>query len=480
MLPMKHLPKIIQGGMGAGVSDWRLANAVSRAGQLGLVAGTALDVILARRLQAGDPGGHMRRALEAFPIPEIAQRILKRHFIEGGKAADKRFKSKPMPSHDFGQTLDELTVAANFAEVFLAKEGHSNPVGINFLTKIQTPTLPSLFGAMLAGVSVVVMGAGIPTAIPGLLDKLSQGEAVELRLDMIGTDRGESLITKFDPAEFMGGTAPQLDRPDFLAIVSTNAVANIILKKSTGKVQGFVIEAPTAGGHNAPPRAKSDLGPTGEPVYGPRDEPDFAGFIEFGLPFWLAGSRAEPEQLQDALACGASGIQVGTAFAFCQESGFETQYKARVLKMSAEGTAKVFTDPIASPTGFPFKVIQLDDTISNSEVSDARTRVCDLGYLRHAYKTEDSKVGWRCPSEPVDDYLRKGGKLEETVGRKCVCNGLLANIGLPQITPKKDGLELPMFTAGDDVAGVARFIQPGEDHYSAQEVIDYLLAKVTA
>ena len=61
-------PLIIQGGMGAGVSNWRLAQAVSRLGQLGVVSGTALDQILARRLQDGDPGGHMRRGLDAFPF----------------------------------------------------------------------------------------------------------------------------------------------------------------------------------------------------------------------------------------------------------------------------------------------------------------------------------------------------------------------------------------------------------------------------
>ena len=78
------LPIIIQGGMGAAVSDWRLANSVSRTGQLGVISGTALDIILARRLQMGDPGGHMRRALAAFPIPEMAKRVLDKYFVEGG------------------------------------------------------------------------------------------------------------------------------------------------------------------------------------------------------------------------------------------------------------------------------------------------------------------------------------------------------------------------------------------------------------
>ena len=82
---MQH-PRIIQGGMGVGVSGWRLARAVSSLGQLGVAAGTALDVVLARRLQDGDPGGHVRRALSRFPFPRAAARILDRYFVEGGKA----------------------------------------------------------------------------------------------------------------------------------------------------------------------------------------------------------------------------------------------------------------------------------------------------------------------------------------------------------------------------------------------------------
>ena len=51
--------------MGAGVSDWRLARAVSQTGQLGVVSGTALAAILARRLQIGRTS--VRRIL-AHPI----------------------------------------------------------------------------------------------------------------------------------------------------------------------------------------------------------------------------------------------------------------------------------------------------------------------------------------------------------------------------------------------------------------------------
>jgi hypothetical protein len=132
---------------------------------------------------------------------------------------------------------------------------------------------------------------------------------------------------------------------------------------------------------------------------------------------------------------------------------------------------------VASPTGFPFKVVQVEGTISEESTYQARTRICDLGYLRHAYKKENGDLGWRCPSEPIKDFLRKGGPIEETEGRKCVCNGLLANIDLGQ--SRKGGYEeLPMLTSGDDVQNVARFLSKGGDSYHATDVLDYLLSKL--
>lgn len=91
-------PMIIQGGMGVAVSNWRLARAVSRTGQLGVVSGTALENVLARRLQLGDLDGSVRLALSYFPNPFITQKILERYFIPGGKAKGVPFKNPPMYS----------------------------------------------------------------------------------------------------------------------------------------------------------------------------------------------------------------------------------------------------------------------------------------------------------------------------------------------------------------------------------------------
>jgi NAD(P)H-dependent flavin oxidoreductase YrpB (nitropropane dioxygenase family) len=216
------------------------------------------------------------------------------------------------------------------------------------------------------------------------------------------------------------------------------------------------------------------LSASGEPVYGPRDTPDIAKIRELGLPFWLAGSYGHPGKLAEAIGLGAVGIQVGTAFAFCEESGMAANFKRQTIQLSREGKAHVFTDPLASPTGFPFKVVQLPGTLSEVRGAERRTRLCDLGYLRHSYRKPDGTIGYRCPAEPVDDYVRKGGAPEETEGRMCLCNGLIATIGLAQMR-SKDEPDLPLVTAGNDVAKIADFLRPGHDSYSAAEVVGRLL-----
>jgi nitronate monooxygenase len=464
---------IIQGGMGVGVSGWKLAQAVSRAGQLGVVSGTALDQVLARRLQDGDPDGAMRRGLEAFPFRAMAERVLERYFVAGGKAERAPYRTVPVLAKDMSRELAELCIVSNFVEVFLAREGHGNPVGINYLEKIQAAILPCMYGAMLAGVEYVIMGAGIPLKMPGVLDHYAEHKAAEYPMHVTGALEGDDTTMRFDPAEFMECTLAPLHRPKFLAIVSSNTLALTMVKKANGRVDGLVIETRTAGGHNAPPRGKLQLSEIGEPIYGDRDSIDIPKLCELGIPFWLAGGYGHPDKLREALALGAAGVQVGTAFAFSDESGLRPDYKQELLEKVIAGTASVFTDPLASPTGFPFKVAQLDGTVSEDEVYEERPRICNLGFLREAYRTPAGEIGYRCASEPLSLYVSKGGKLEDTFGRKCICNGLLANIGFPQVL-NGNRVEQGIVTAGDDITTVGQFLPAGRTHYSALDVITEL------
>jgi NAD(P)H-dependent flavin oxidoreductase YrpB (nitropropane dioxygenase family) len=469
------LPAVIQGGMGVAVSDWRLANAVARLGQLGVVSGTALDVVHTRRLADGDPGGHLRRAYRHFPVPELAERVLARWLVPGGRQADSAYRHVPRSRLGGPAALGELTVLANFAEVWLAKEGHSGPVGVNYLEKIQLPIPTALYGALLAGVDYVLVGAGIPADIPRLLDGLAAGLPVSYRITVAGAAPADHYTVDFDPATVFGAGAevPALSRPRFLAIVSSNTLASFLAKDPATAPDGFVVEDHCAGGHNAPPRGRLQLDGDGQPVYGPRDRVDFEALRALGRPFWLAGGYAEPGRLIDALDQGAAGVQVGTAFAWCEESAIAPELKQATIAATLAGDAGVVTDPHASPSGYPFKVVGLPGTLSEPEVYEQRRRLCDLGFLRTPYKTPDGTVGYRCASEPVADYVRKGGSAEDTAGRKCLCNGLLATVGLGQ--QRRDCVEPPLVTSGDDLARVVGVLGAGDGRWTAADVIAYLL-----
>jgi len=463
--------------MGVGVSNWRLAQTVSKLGQLGVVSGTAVDQVLVRRLADGDKDGNMRRGLDAFPFPEMARKIWNDYFIPGGKPSGTAYPTTQMHQRRDSRNLIELLMVSNFVEVFLARQGHLNKVGVNFLEKVQLPHLASLYGAMLAGVGYVLMGAGIPLHIPGVLDNLAVGKPAEYRLAVTGAAAGQDTMMRFDPAEFAEGVLPILERPRFLAIVSSNTLATTMLRRATGRVDGLVIESPTAGGHNAPPRGKLQLNEAGEPIYGERDKVNIAELRELGVPFWLAGGYGHPDKVKEAIDMGAAGVQVGTAFAFSEESGMRTDLKRSLLAQAKAGTGKVFTDPLASPTGFPFKVAQLAGSYSDEGVAQARTRVCDLGYLREPYAIGEDKIGYRCSAEPVANYVAKGGRIEDTVGRKCLCNALMANIGHAQ-TRKDGSAEPPLVTIGDDLNTAAQFLEKGQLSYSAVDVVNELLSKI--
>jgi len=409
------------------------------------------------------------------------------------------------------QSLLEAAVVANYCEVWLAKHNDNGSpidgvVGMNRLTKVQLPTIASLYGAMLADVDYIIMGAGIPLHIPGVLDALSEGNDATLAIDVAGSEESHSI--KFSPKSFWKASSQAalaenktLKRPAFVPIVSSVVLAQSMLKRADGKgptkgIDGFVVELPTAGGHNAPPRgfrydpvARShtvDLNEKGEPVYGPKDEVDLHKFAKASkaVPFWMAGSYAHPDKLAEILEMGAAGVQVGTMFALADESGMDDYTKQQVLSTIAEEGVDVFTDPVASPTGYPFKVLELKNTMSSEEVYGQRPRQCNLGYLRTPYIDAKGKIGYRCPAEPVADWVKKGGEIEATIGRKCLCNALMANVGLPQTRAimnkagdKVTYVESMLITTGDDVNSCRRFMKVDEDgnwSYSAGDVIDYL------
>lgn len=467
---MKYSQRIIQGGMGAGVSNWQLARSVSLCGQLGIVSGVALDVILARRLQCGDPGGHMRRGLNAFPEPGMVQEILDKYFIPEGKLPNEKFYTIPNISLDPCPESIKLNIVSNFVEVFLAKDGHAGSVGINYMEKIQMYNPSALYGAMLAGVDAVFVGAGIPDYFPGLISNLCLHKSIKSKLDV--RNFSENFYITFNPRQFLELTT-NLTPPDLFLVVSSHVLAEVLNRKIGNNFQGFIIENHIAGGHNAPPRGRNEIDKNSDLIYGERDIINLEKIRKIGKPFWIAGGFGVPGKLKNALELGANGIQAGTIFAFCKESGISENLKQRILGKIIDCDILVRTDPIISPTGFPFKVITIEDELFNDE-KEEREPICDLGYLRHAYWNGEN-INFRCPAEPVQKYLAKNGDESDTTGKACLCNALLANIGLAQI--RQNGYkEQPILTAGNTLSSIREIVMKYGSSYSSVDVISELLA----
>ena len=155
-LETKSPPMIIQGGMGVRISSWKLAREVSKKGGLGVISGTAMDVVFVRTLQdgkpcspgsyhictivfrililfllfnfisicsriSGDPGGHFRRALATFPNQAMAQSALDKYYIPEGKSPTKPYRSLPLWTISPPRQLEEAAILGNYCEVWLAK-----------------------------------------------------------------------------------------------------------------------------------------------------------------------------------------------------------------------------------------------------------------------------------------------------------------------------------------------------------------------
>ena len=488
-------PAIISGGMGVRISWWIMSRIVSMMGGLGVVSGTGLEVVSPRLLQDGDPGGHVRRAFTELTRlrPALAGPVwglFDKYYIEGGRAPGAPYKAVPpcrltrienfRPGPDsfweLPREMQVLVLAANFAEVWLAKEGHDRPVGINFLRKVERPLPWALYGAMLAGAAYVLVGAGSPDELPAMIEKLSRHEPAAMSLKVYGTrsDSGAHYAAVRPEVLDVGGAA--LPVPKFLAIVSSYGLANALASSPATRPYGFVVEGSEAGGHSVAP-SKMSFDKAGRPqlVYTDADKADIGAIAGLGLPFWLAGAYTSHARLRAAREVGASGIQFGTLAALSSQSGMAPELRLRVLKLLADGELKV-SNSMISPTGFPFKVAQVPGTVSEESVYRGRKRRCDIGLLQVNYLTPEGELGYRCPAEPVDSFLAKGGRVQNTEGRVCLCNALLAAAGVAQVCPG-GYVEPAIVTLGEDLDSVRELLAqlpPGHETYTIGKALKFL------
>ncbi|HSW30195.1 MAG TPA: hypothetical protein VLH75_11990 [Longimicrobiales bacterium] len=468
---------ILVGGMGVDISNVDLVSTVARhvSGRLsGSLSATGLTDVYARLLQLGDAGDVVRRAFDAFraKVPALAddvELLYRRYYVEGGTALGERLKGFSLAGPTPPRDVQIFTMLATFAHVWRAKlAAPDRPVGINFLRKIERVLPYGLYGAMLAGVDWVVMGAGDPGEIPAILDDLARNRAVELPVQVATVPRGENRI-RFDPRDLVGPDLPPPPRPAFLAIVSSHLQAEALAGNPVTRPEGFVVESPVAGGHNAPPRNRLKDN-QGNYVYGPEDEADRDAVAAVGLPFWVAGGRGHP---LDPKASPGERLrrQVGTLFALCNESGMEPSLRKRVLRLVWQRQLEVVASANASPSGFPFRVARVPGTMGDPATYAGRTRACDLGYLR-GWRPRDGRIVGLCPAGDPGSFRSLGGAAWRTEGSMCLCNGLLATCGVGQCG------ELALVTLGDTTPVRDLQLRIRRLEYSADEAVAYLLGEL--
>ena len=427
MATVDELPPIIQGGMGMQISSWQLASAVARSGQLGVVSGTALDLALARHLQDGDLDGHYRRALAHFPDQAMVERVVTRYYVPGGRAATTPYRPVPRLVIHAQAPSVELSVLAAFTEVWLAKDGHDGPIGVNLLEKIQMAIPTVTFGAMLAGVDAVLVGAGVPGSCPACSTAWlpSRGGVRRRRPRRRRRHRGGRPRSR--GAARRGASGLEARLPRHRVLPRAGDLPGARRGDPARRVRGRGISRRRA------QRAASATGARrrGERPLRPARRAGRREDRGPGLPFWLAGAYGTPEGL--ARPGGRRPRHPGgTVFALAEESGLRDDLRRAVRASLGAYDVTVRTSALASPTGFPFKVVDLPGTITDPVEYAARSRQCDLGFLRAPYAKEDGSVGYR--SGRVErTYAIKGGAVEDTDGRVCLCNGLTATAGMDSI-----------------------------------------------
>ncbi len=454
------MPRLIQAGMGIHVSSAHLANRASRLGALGVVSGAALRHVIIEDIRAGD--AESIAVARTFPVRRYVDELLA--FAPGG-ARHTHAVPIDTPDSERGRLPKRLSVMAAYVEVLRARRGHRGKIGINVMWKCTLTALPTIYGAMLAGVDALLCGAGVPMELPDIVRRMRAGEDLEY-LPLTGTGTHVRLKISED------GTAPLLSSmpvPRMIPILSNYAFSKRIVdnwaKEHATRPFAFVLEHHEAGGHNAPPRNKSE--------FTEQDDIDryFDKVKALGVPIYVAGAFAEGgsgRDLESWIARGAYGIQVGSRFALCSDSGMRADLRERIIAANAQATLHVTTSPAMSPTGYPLKVVPLPGTVSDPATYAVRERICNRLYLAqsHFETGADGAVieTYVCPAMPQEQYVRLGGDATDTAGRVCLCNGLLSTAGY------YSDIEAPLLTLGASGERVTETL-------SAREVTEDILGR---
>jgi len=151
MLPEVNIRKtklqlpIIQGGMGIGISNFRLAGTVAKEGGLGVLSSAALDRIV-------------------------------------GARHGRKFKAREAAAQD---VIDAKAISGNSA----------GAIGMNVMVAVINQYEDSVLGAMDGGVDVIISGAGLPLALPEMVKSHPRKDEVAL-VPILSSGRAVDVVLK--------------------------------------------------------------------------------------------------------------------------------------------------------------------------------------------------------------------------------------------------------------------------------------------
>ena len=273
------------------------------------------------------------------------------------------------------------------------------------------------------------MGAGIPREIPGVLDALARASS---RRASSSTSRARRTrrrrASSFDPREHWPSRSAPLRRPRFLAIVSAHSLATMLARKATGRVDGFVVEGRPRAGTTRRRAASCSSTPDGEPSTASATSSTSAKIRELGLPFWLAGGAGTPE--------AAGGARRGRG----RRAGRHAVRVLRRVRAHADAQAPRAGARRDGDVAYAHRPARVTDGLSvqgraaGRHARDRTTRASASATSAFCARRIARRRAARLslPRRAGRRYVAKGGDIADTVGRRCLCNGLTANIGQPQ------------------------------------------------
>ena len=290
---------IIQGGMGAGVSLYRLASAVGKKGGMGTISSVGLE--------------QFTRA-----------RLLK----QGEKVKDETPKKINY-------------IEATEREIYDTKK-EAGLAAINIMCALPLFYEKAVEGAVRGGVDMIISGAGLPIELRG-------DNSVDLPFlvrKYAGKDHNINLVPIVSSAlifnKLCKSWARQGYRPDAVVLEGPKAGGHIGWSyKRVERSENFLEEYdlfdklldPVLG---VADKYKNDFGP---------------------IPVFVAGGIFTHKDILYALDRGAAGVQMGSRFAVTDESGFSDESKDIIINAKKEDI--VIADQVwGSPCKFPFRYVK--------------------------------------------------------------------------------------------------------------------------